>query len=165
MYCTIDDIRAEGVDEVKMPDERAESLIGQACALIDRVTGMHFEPRRMTVRLDGNGGKFLPLPCPIVECHSVTVDGRLEPQRWYVVYSRIPPGPDDRDYPRLYSHGAGWPLGILNVEVDATWGYLDRAEDGTLKTPAPIRRAALKLALHHFPRLSDTAGAGGARAL
>ena len=40
----------------------------------------------------------------------------------------------------------------MNVTVSGQWGYVE--EDGF--TPSAIKRAAMKLALYHFPALIDT---------
>ena len=64
----------------------------------------------------------------------------------FVLYNRM----EDRVYPKMF-RCSGWPKGRLNVEVSGKWGYVE--EDGT--TPSAIRRAAMKLAMYHFPALSD----------
>ena len=76
MYCTIADFRAEGVTEGQASDAKLIGLISLAGNYIDRMTGQWFEPRKKTVKLDGNGGIILPLPVFLIELpESVTVDG------------------------------------------------------------------------------------------
>ena len=147
-YCTVEDIRAEGFTEEDCPDEVVERLIKLSCDYIDRVTGQFFEPRELTVRLDGRGGRNLVLPLFLIDCDYVKVKDELIED--YVLYNRITPV-DDRPYPKIYRN-AKWPEGIMNVEVSGTWGYV---EAGNL-TPEPIKRAAMKLAMCNFPLLSDT---------
>ena len=147
-YCTVEDLRAEGFTEEEYPDEVAEKLIGLACQYIDQVTGQFFEPRELTVRIDGRGGRNLVLPLFLIDCDYVKVRGEIIDD--YVLYNRITPV-DDRPYPKIYRN-AGWPKGIMNIEICGTWGYV---EAGNL-TPEPIKRAAMKLAMYQFPLLSDT---------
>ena len=147
-YCTIDDIRSEGFTEEEYPDEVVEKLIGLACKYIDQVTGQFFEPRELTLRVDGRGGRNLVLPLFLIDCDYVKVRGEIIDD--YVLYNRITPI-DDRPYPTMYRN-ARWPKGIMNVEICGTWGYV---EAGNL-TPEPIKRAAMKLAMYQFPLLSDS---------
>ena len=151
-YCTLEDIRTEGFTEEDYPDEVAERLIKLSSEYIDRVTGQFFEPREMAVRLDGRGGKNLVLPLFLIDCDYVKVKDELIED--YVLYNRITPV-DDRPYPKIYRN-AGWPEGIMNVEISGTWGYV---EAGNL-TPESIKRAAMKLAMYNFPLLSDSEAQG-----
>ena len=144
-YCTVDDLRAEGVGEENYSDEQLENLIADSCEFIDRVTGQWFELRTKSIRLDGRGGQNLVLPVFLFEAYSVSVNH--EEIDDYVLYNRM----EDRVYPKIF-RCAGWPRGRLNIEVSGQWGYVE--EDGF--TPPAIRRAAMKLALYHFPALTDT---------
>ena len=144
-YCTVEDLRAEGVSEEDYSDEQLENSIVDSCDFIDRVTGQWFELREKTISLDGQGGRNLVLPVFLSEAHSVKIDH--EEIVDYVLYNRM----DDRAYPKIF-RCAGWPKGRLNIEVSGQWGYVE--EDGS--TPPAIRRAAMKLALYHFPALIDT---------
>lgn len=143
-YCTVEDLRAEGVSEEDYSDEQLEELIAASCEFIDRVTGQFFELRTKSVKLDGRGGQNLVLPVFLFEAYSVSVN--REEIDDYVLYNRM----EDRPYPKIF-RCAGWPRGRLNVEVFGQWGYVE--EDGF--TPPAIRRAAMKLALYHFPALTN----------
>ena len=144
-YCTVEDLRAEGVSEEEYSDEQLEELIAVSSSFIDRITGQWFELREKVIRLDGRGGKNLMLP---VFAYSVdTVKIGIEEIDDYVLYNRM----DDRAYPKIF-RCAGWPKGRLNITVSGQFGYVE--EDGT--TPPAIRRAAMKLALYNFPALTDT---------
>ena len=144
-YCTIDDLRAEGVSEEDYSDEELGRLIEASSEFIDRVTGQWFELREKVIRLDGRGGKNLVLPVFLSEAYSVKVDH--EEIEDYVLYNRM----EDRAYPKIF-RCSGWACGRLNVEVFGQWGYVE--EDGT--TPPAIKRAAMKLALYNFPALTDS---------
>lgn len=143
-YCTVEDIRAEGVTEEQFDDTQLERLIEASCEFIDRVTGQWFELRDKTLRLDGRGGQNLVLPVFLYEADCVKVG--LDYVDDFVLYNRM----EDRVYPKMF-RCLGWPKGRLNIEVSGKWGYVE--EDGT--TPSAIRRAAMKLAMYHFPALSD----------
>lgn len=144
-YCTIDDLRAEGVSQEDYSDEQLEELISVSCNFIDRITGQWFEPREKVIRLDGRGGKNLVLPIFLSAVDYVRIG--LDYVDDYVVYNRL----EDRVYPKIF-RCSGWPRGRLNIELSGTWGYVE--EDGT--TPPAIKRAAMKLALYNFPALSDS---------
>ena len=143
-YCTVEDIRAEGVSEEDYSDEQLEGLIEASCEFIDRVTGQWFELREKTFRLDGRGGQNLILPVFLFEADYVKIG--LDFVDDFVLYNRM----EDRAYPKMFRCSC-WPKGRLNIEVSGKWGYVE--EDGT--TPPAIRRAAMKLAVYHFPALSD----------
>lgn len=144
-YCTVEDLRAEGISEEQFDDAQLEKLITSSCEFIDRITGQWFELREQTIRLDGRGGKNLVLPVFLSDVYSVKVDH--EEIDDYVLYNRM----EDRAYPKIF-RCAGWPKGRLNVEVSGQWGYVE--EDGS--TPPAIKRAAMKLALYNFPALTDS---------
>ena len=144
-YCTVDDLRAEGVSEEDYSDEQLEGLIASACDFIDRTTGQWFELRGKSIKFDGRGGKNLVLPVFLFEAYTISID--QEEIEDYVLYNRM----DDRTYPKVFRR-AGWPKGKLNVEIFGLWGYVE--EDGT--TPPAIKRAAMKLAMYHFPALMDS---------
>jgi hypothetical protein len=138
MYCGPDDLRAAGFDEDQFPDERLPALCEQATQYIDMATGRWFEPREATIRIDGNGGRVLPLPHFLIEAGLVKRNGA--PAADYVLYNRM----EDRGYPKLYAE-RGWPRGALNVEISGLWGYVDITGDGAYVTPPMIKRAAMKL--------------------
>ena len=144
-YCTVDDLRAEGVSEEDYTNEQLEKLIAASCDFIDRITCQWFDLREKVIRLDGRGGKNLVLPVFLYEAFSVRTDGKEIDD--YVLYNRM----DDRAYPKIF-RCSGWPVGRQNIEVAGQFGYVD--EGGT--TPPAIKRVAMKLALYNFPSLSDS---------
>ena len=144
-YCTVEDLREEGVSEEDYSDEQLERLIALSCEFIDRITGQWFELRDKAIRLDGRGGKNLILPVFLYESDYVKIG--LEEIDDYVLYNRM----EDRAYPKIFRCSC-WPKGRLNIEVSGKWGYVE--EDGT--TPPAIKRVATKLAMYNFPSLSDS---------
>ena len=144
-YCTIEDLRSEGLDEEKYSDDKLQNLIKLSCEYIDRITGQFFEPREMLIRLDGRDWKNLVLPYFLIETEYVEVNRKVIDD--YIIYNRM----EDRSYPKIYRN-AKWPKGILNIEIKGMWGYVE--EDGS--TPEPIKRIARKLAMYYFPALNDS---------
>ena len=144
-YCTIEDIRAEGISEEDYSDDQLEELIAVSCNFIDGITGQWFEPREKVIRIDGRGGQNLVLPVFLSNVDYVKIG--LDYIDDYVLYNRM----EDRAYPKIF-RCSGWPKGRLNIEVSGTWGYVE--EDGS--APPAIRWAAMKLAIYNFPALSDT---------
>ena len=140
-YCTVEDLRAEGLED---SDENLERQIKLSCEFIDRITGQFFEAREQIIRLDGRGGKNLLLPYPVIEVEYIKVNAELISD--YVIYNRL----EDRDYPKIF-RSSKWPEGRLNISIKGTWGYVE--EDGS--TPVSIKRIAKKLAMYNFPALID----------
>ena len=67
MYATVQDLRDEGITEAQATDARLLALIEEATATIDRITGWFFEPREMTVYMDGRGTPSIEPPYPPIE--------------------------------------------------------------------------------------------------
>ncbi len=110
-YCTLTDLRDEGFAKCDVTDRRAQSKLDDAAALIESLLGQWFEPRALTIRVDGRGTSELLLETPIIsvaEVRVVNFDGTLQepiPATEYVVYNRhLSMGllnPDDRQNPRI----------------------------------------------------------------
>jgi hypothetical protein len=177
-YCTIEDLRDEGVDETAYPDPVLTRRITLACAQIDRWTGRFFEPRDLVLRVDGNGHRVLLLGAPIIAIEGIVIadqfgtasDVDLDTVR---VYNRHLSGmldEDDRENPKIewlleeayrIVFGRGWwPRGTQNVEITGTFGYTDPDVGGSAEdtgiTPELIRYAAILLVVRNLAPLSDT---------
>ncbi len=159
MYASVADLRAEGVAPEMATDERLAGTLAEASAVIDRVTGWFFEPRTMSLQLDGRGTPAMEPPVPPIRIDRVSVGGvpfelgefdveGAPVQPWFVAPSL-----------RL-KRGICFPRAVGNVLVEGVWGYTEA--DGTEmgRTPFPIRRATMLLALTLIPRIGD--GDGGA---
>lgn len=151
-YCTISDIRNEGISADQAPDTRLNVLIELVTAYIDGVTGQWFEPRAMTIALDGNDGEILLLPMFPIEITSIKVDGKAISD--YKVYNRF--YPDDRRNPKIY-RDLGWPHGQQNIVIDGTWGFVEMAAND-YRTPALITQVAKRLVVREIPALGDSEG-------
>ncbi len=148
MYASVADIRDEGVSEAQASDDRLLALIDEAGRAIDSFTGWFFEPRTLTLRLDGRGTPSIEPPVPPIELTQLLVGGStlsLSPDDLVVVGAPVPPGFDapriTRTRRRVFPKAAG------NVEAAGVWGYTE--EDGTPqgRTPIEIRRACMLLVL------------------
>ncbi|MEI6633732.1 MAG: hypothetical protein WCP22_07935 [Chlamydiota bacterium] len=164
MYCTVEDLKGEGVAiaAAKGEKERVERLISFACSILDDRTGQWFEERTFTAEapmlIDGDGSNALDFSVPIISIDEIWVDGDATDADDYVVYNRILP--DDRKWPRVVlEHGFVWTRGRQNIEVAGKFGYMDRDPiSGALMTPEPIRQAAMRLVMIEVPKLGTGSG-------
>lgn len=159
MYASVADLRAEGVTPAAASDARLEALLNEASAFIDQVTGWFFEPRALTLRLDGRGAPTIEPPVPILRLDALLLDDAslsLAPDDLVVVGAPVAPG---FDAPRFtLRRGRVFPSGAGNVTAVGVWGYTE--PDGTPfgRTPLAIRRVAMQLALRALPKLADADG-------
>jgi hypothetical protein len=152
MYCTLDEIRAEGITTEQASDARINLLIPMACQYIDQTTRQFFEPREFPLLFDGRNEKMIFLPVFPIEVTAVTVNGAVVTD--CVFYNRF--FPDDRRVPRVL-RPVGFPTGNQNVSITAKWGFVEKV--GTdYKTPAQINQVAKKLVIREIPTLADTEG-------
>jgi hypothetical protein len=112
-YALVSDLRAEGVTATDATDARLARLVRLASQYIDRVTGRLFEPRPLTLTLDGSGGRALLLGHPIIAVREVKLSLAMPAElgelpvtpSFFRVYNRhLTQGlldPDDRENPRL----------------------------------------------------------------
>lgn len=150
MYCTIQDIRSEGITEAQASDDRLTELIEMASDYIDFMTKRWFEPRDKTLKLDGTGHDILWLPIPIITVSTVKVDGQPLATTSFTAYNR----PDDRNNPIIKAYNY-WPKGALNVEIAGTFGYTDEDRLGNPITPRQIKHICKKLVIRELPQLGD----------
>lgn len=112
-YCSIDDIRETGVPSTGFgarTDEYLGKVIARVTAMIDRYTGRFFEPRDLTITIDGTGSKTLLLGDPIIAVDSIKVGDDfttaeeidLDDVRIYNRHlSENLRNPDDRENPKI----------------------------------------------------------------
>ncbi|MFH0902222.1 MAG: hypothetical protein V2A73_16440 [Pseudomonadota bacterium] len=160
MYATVEDLRAEGVTEAMVSDARLASLIVEAGRTIDRITGWFFEPRALTLVLDGRGTPTIELPVPSIRLDRITVSGKdlaLDQDELAVIGAPIGPG---FDVPWLTRKaGRVFPRGTGNMEATGLWGFTEA--DGTPegRTPLEIRRACMLFVLRLLHPLTDQSAA------
>ncbi len=112
-YATVADLRDEGVTAADASDDRVDRLIALASQYVDRVTGRFFEPRALTLTLDGSGGRTLLIGHPIISINSVKMFVGMFAEfgvlpvipSFFRIYNRhLTQGlldPDDREDPKL----------------------------------------------------------------
>lgn len=178
-YCTIAQLREEGLTTTMAADAVLTRKIALATAYIDKATGRFFEPRTMEYHLDGRGRRMLLLDEPIiyiaaVELSSDLYGGTPVDASYYKVYNRhLTEGlthPDDRENPKIeliqvdetyynyvpvFGAGLNWPIGTQNIKVNGIFGYTD--PDGTAygKTPDAIVEACKMLVIRNHAKLAD----------
>ncbi len=162
-YVIIADIRAEGVEADTASDGKITGLITLCSQLVERVTRQFFEPRTLTVRLDGDGSNTLHLPLPVISVTSLKINNATyaaEPASYRVYNGRSPPT-DDRKNPKIvlidnsdgsiftrtfHDGGGRFAAGNQNQEVIGSFGYTE--SDGS--TPAAIKRAVTKMVIERI---------------
>ena len=157
MYATVADLRAEGVAPTTASDARLEALVAEAGAFVESDTGWFFEPRSLTLRMDGRGHRTLEPPVPPIriEALSVEYEGALStaPEDLIVEGSPVAPGFAG---PRLtLRHGRRFPKGVSNVTAAGLWGYTEADGTATGRTPAAIRTVTMQLVLRALPLLTN----------
>lgn len=157
-YCTVTDLRDEGVTEAQASDTRLVELIDEASAEIERLTGWFFLPRHEVYLLDGRGTPTLELPAPPVRIDHLFIGGSevfIEEDVAVVVGAPVRPS---FGAPRIsLRHGAVFPKGRGNIEIEGLFGYTEF--DGSLvgRTPLAIRRACILLVLRWLHPLTGDA--------
>lgn len=151
MYCTVDDLKAEGVEVTEDNSARLNSLIAAAGEKIDLWLGQFFEPRTKTFDFSGHGGRTLILAVPVLELREITLCGKAA----------------QLDGVRVVSGGRYlireklWPKGHFNITVNGLFGCVHHAydEEGGVQynTPAAIREAAIRLVVRDMAQIGDAA--------
>ncbi len=156
-YCTVEDLRAEGVTEQEASDARLWALIDEASRTIDRACGWFFEPRLRAYRLDGRDAPSIEPPAPPIRIDRLAVGGAelsLDPDDLVVVSAPVQPGFDG---PRLTLRHGRFPRGRGNVVAEGLWGYTEDDGTPTGRTPLEIRRACMLLVLRWLHPLTADA--------
>ena len=150
-------------------DAQIGDMIDRWQEFIETHTGQFFEERELTLLLDGQGGRILHLPIPIIELQQLQVNnsGVDELLADVVVYNARGFPRDDRLNPKIvikidrtsiFSGVNGerkfW-RGYQNQLVKGKFGYTET--DGT--TPLRIRRALLRLVVMEIERGDDLGAA------
>lgn len=148
MYASVADLRDEGVSVAQASDARLVALIDEAGRAIDSFTGWFFEPRSLTLRLDGRGTPSIEPPVPPIELSQLLAGGSalsLLPDDLVVVGAPVQPG---FDAPRITrTRRRVFPKGTGNVEAAGVWGYTEDDSTAQGRTPIEIRRACMLLVL------------------
>lgn len=160
-YITVADIRAAGLtDTTAYPDAAVDASILLWQEALDRMCRQWFEPRNLTIKLDGTDSDTLHLGVPIITVEYLRINDNaadLDPS-YYRVYSAAG-YPDDRRNPRiklrtlseqadiytapLDSHLLRFRKGRHNQEVKGDFGFVEPGG----ATPALIKHALTKLVI------------------
>ena len=162
-YCSVADLRAEGVTDKQASDTRLQALLQEASRTIERITGWFFEPRSLTLRLDGRGTATIEPPYPPIKLDKLQVGGSdlsLAADDLVMVGAPVQPR---FDAPRLTRCFGTFPKGRGNVTAQGTWGYTEPDGTATGCTPSEIRRACMLLALRALPPMGDADASRDAR--
>jgi hypothetical protein len=147
LYATVDDVRGEGVQPADADDARVLAAVEEATRLVDQLCGWHFEPREMTLRLDGRGTPTLWLPAAPIHVAELEVNGRAvsrAPEDLVIVGA---PARAGFDGPRLTRTYGVFPRGAGNIVVHGLFGFTEADGTAVGRVPRTIRRAALLLAI------------------
>jgi hypothetical protein len=154
VYATVPDLRAEGVTASQASDARLAQLIDEASRTIDRLTGWFFEPRTMTLYLDGRGTPSIEPPVPPISLSLVAINSdAVSSYEYIVVGAPVMPG---FVAPRItILEGRHFPKGDGNVELTGVFGYTEPDGSAEGRTPIAIRRACMMLVMKTLPLLGD----------
>lgn len=132
-YCSVYDLRAEGLTTQMADDTKVKSWIVRAGRFVEQLTGQVFVPVYKTLELDGRGSRALLLGEPVVAIESIEIDyftvsgsnTLSAPGETLKVFNRHLFGliePDDRRNPKLeFVHGSD--LGGVNFQEETNSGY------------------------------------------
>lgn len=170
-YALPSDLRAEGACS-EFSEARIQRALARAAETIDKLTNRFFEPRTLSLTLDGPGGPALRFGFPVLGVASVAYVGDYAadvPLDRVRVYNRwLTEGmilPDDRDDPRVallpdgyklprfnaYPRELPWRSGRQNVRVSGLFGYTDPDGSPLGKTPDAVVEVCKVLALRDLP--------------
>ncbi len=162
-YCTVADLRAEGVTETQASDDRLRALIDEASRTIDRLTGWWFEPRWRRLHVEGRGTPSIEPPAPPIRLERIFINGyELQTREEALAVHGAPVAPGFVA-PLIRRSRGIFPRHPGTVELEGVFGYTE--EDGTAlgRTPLEIRRACMLLVLRLLPRLGDVDAVEDAR--
>jgi hypothetical protein len=155
VYATVQDLRDEGIAEAQASDARLLALIDEATHTIDRITGWFFEPREMTVYMNGRGTPSIEPPYPPIALTELTLNERLislDSGELVIIGAPVQPGFSG---PRLTLKAGVFYVGASNVVGDGIWGFTE--DDGTPhgRTPLAVRRACILMVLRMLPLMGS----------
>jgi hypothetical protein len=133
-YCSVYDLRAEGLLSSTADDAKVQSWIARASKYIEQFTGQVFVPVYKAMALNGRESRALLLGEPIIGLESVAIDyftifganSVVIPGETLRVFNRHLAGmvnPDDRKNPQL-RFVSGGDLGGVNFAEQANSGFL-----------------------------------------
>lgn len=170
-YCSVFDIRDEGVSASVFTDRVVQQRIALASAEIERYTGRQFSPVYKALSISGRGTSKLQLDEPICAVEQMSVSvldivGSVDvvAQADYSVANRhLTEGlvqPDDRNNPKLewiYNSGTllQFPSGRKNIALKGVFGYTEKSENFVGVTPMLIRHLCKAMTVRNLPQIGS----------
>lgn len=165
LYCSVQDIRDEGLSASELSDSRAIMLIKHWQQWFNANTRNFFTAKEIMVDLDGNGSSYMHLPVPIITCTALYINDDMTnavSADYYRVYNQRGPVVDDRHNPkiRLTSSNVGTIFessssGIfqkgLRQRIVGTWGFVEDDDS----TPIPVQRAIKILVVATYQTIAE----------
>lgn len=168
-YCTVEDCRAEGITVAMASDARLLDLIEECSREIDAWCRQWFEPRWLTLVLDGLGTTRIYTPAPVIRLDAVSTDADdYDPADIVVIEGapRLSPVFDDLPgfrWSESATTAVNWPKRRGAVTVRGVFGFTEA--DGSLlgRTPLAIKRATIMLVAMRRVKVAAAVegGAGG----
>ena len=182
-YALVSDFRHEGITVERASDVRLQLLIEQWSRQIDLWTRRFFEPRTLSLLLDGYDSTSLTLRLPIIGIADVSAvddtgfpnpidmtalrfynrhltegmtqpDDRDAPRIEFVLLQPILIGMSNTYYPQQMFRAGRFSQGTQNVRITGTFGYTELDGSPSGVTPSLIRRATQLLVLRNLPKLA-----------
>lgn len=122
-YCSIQDLRDEGLTEDRLPDDRAMMLIQMCSSWINHITRQWFIPMRLRERVDGRNCNVVQLPTatPILEIFNLRL---TKPGLFDMAYPTLAYEVKDR-YVQLLDYQSRLPAQPKFVTMDGVFGWLE----------------------------------------
>ena len=162
-YLSLQDVRDAGFTEAAYSDARVLQAITDAEAFLEAQTGRWFYPKQMSIRVDGNGSRLLPIQTPIIEVSEIrvwsswaefgTTQDVVQLESVRITNRHLTHGmlrPDDRDAPcltfevfeaqptgRLGRYPTAFYEGTHNVEITGWFGHTELAPGVAAGETAP----------------------------
>jgi hypothetical protein len=168
---TFDDLQTEGIDESAYNRLRAEQLILDAEAVIEKVTGRLFRKVDTYVYASGRGRNILLLPHPPIIITSVNeVDRSTGAEVLTEILSTAYAQESDLlaevalRNPKLKRYDANWAKGENNYKITGSFGFVFSmgGTPETFSAPRMIKRAAVLIVAKYLPKTVDRVGTVGA---
>lgn len=169
-YITLSDVRDAGLLIADYPDDTVVAAIELWQAMLERICRQWFNPRTLTLRVDGTDSDTIHTGVPIISIEYVKLNNdtaELDTDYYKVYNGRS--YPDDRRNPRIklcsineYADIFTAPIsagrmkfrkGRQNQEIKGVFGFVEE----NMLPPKPIQRALLKLVIEKLIRPVYTA--------
>ncbi len=160
-YCTVTDLRDEGLSETLYPDAHVEQRIKLSQQMIENLTGRFFELRSdYSMKIDGTGYDMLWLQVPPVSENTelvISISGEVIDVSEYQII--MPNFPDGRFNPKIMKANGIWSKGKSNIEITGNFGFVDKEGN----TPIDIIDLCTRIVIWGIEKRADTDAAKSKR--